>query len=257
MPVYIMFGNRLVFTLLLWSLAATGQDAPALKPTWTASLTGGFASTFQMTLGGTYGDGPAFQNRLTVSLNNAFRGGDSISAFGWSTTDLPTRAPNWQAGLLYKALVMHRKAGTITMTGGVQRWVLPAIKTGAKDWLFSGNLTYGTKVKRVPPFVTADSYSLLESTLPTGTVVYTQVYTEHRLLSRDGLRVMLRQGPAFTHSWGFYGAEGNRVFRYGGALLLSTKHATLEGGFRQQAALQDKIPDNRYWYVLLTRQLTR
>jgi hypothetical protein len=252
-----MPGNRFIFLLLWWSFVAMGQDAPARKRTWTASLTGGFASTFQTALGGTFGDGPGFQNRLTVSLNNAFRAGDSVSAFGWSTTDLPTSTPNWQAGLLYKAPVMRRKAGTITVTGGLQRWLLPVIKTGAKDWLFSGNLTYATKVKRVPLFVAADSYSLLQSTLPTGSVVYTQVYTEHRLLTRDGLRLLVRQGPAYTHSWGFYGATGSRLLRYGGAVVLQSKAATVEAGYRQQAGLQDNVPDNRYWYFLLTRQLTR
>jgi hypothetical protein len=251
-----MFGNRLILLLLLGSLAA-GQNTPPLARTWTASLTGGLASTFQMSLGGTFGDGPAFQNRLTVNLNNAFRDGDSFSAFGWSTTDLPTSAPNWQTGLLYKAPVLRRRAGSITITGGLQRWVLPVIKTGAKDWLLSGNLTYAKKVKRVPVFVTGDSWSLLQSTLPTWTVICTQVYTEHPLVTRDGLRLLLRQGPAYSRSWGFYGAEGNRAFRYGGALLLQRKAAMLEAGFRQQAGLQDKIPDNHYWYVLLTRQLTR
>jgi hypothetical protein len=43
-----------------------------------------FASTFQLVLGGTYGAGPDFQNKLTVSLNNVLRSDDSLSVFGWS-----------------------------------------------------------------------------------------------------------------------------------------------------------------------------
>ena len=44
-------------------------------------MQGGYASTFQLTLGGMFGDGPAFQDRATVALNNAFRNGDSLFGF--------------------------------------------------------------------------------------------------------------------------------------------------------------------------------
>jgi hypothetical protein len=257
--------SRHVFLLgvLLLPVVVQAEDPPStpsearLAPTWTVGLTGGFASTFQMVLGGMYGDGPGFQNKLTAGVNNLFRNGDSVTMFGWSTTDVPTSSPSWQAGLLYKTPILRRKHHTLTLTGGGQRWLLPTVKTGAKDWLLTGNLTYGTTVKQVPLFVSEDSWSLLKSTLPMGSGIYTQIYTQHSLLKREGFQLSLRQGPAYTYAWGLYGAEGNRVVRYGGSLIVSWKGTTLDAGYRQQIGLQDKIPNNRYWSFLVTRQITR
>jgi hypothetical protein len=172
-----------------------------------------------MILRGTFREGPDFQDKLSASVNNAFMSGDSVTLFGWSTTDLPSATPNWQARLLYKAPLMRRKNHTLYLTAGGQRWVLPMVKTGAKDWFVTGNLTYGTTLKRIPIFIYEDSYSLLQSTLPTGSALYSQVYTQHVLLKRDTFSLTLRQGPAYTYSWHLYGAEGSRVARYGGALL--------------------------------------
>jgi hypothetical protein len=177
--------------------------------------------------------------------------------FGWSTTDLPTVAPNWQAGLLYRTRILNRKHHTLMLTGGAQRWVLPIVKTGAKDWLLTGNLMYTTTVKRIPIFVSGDSWSLLKSTLPMGSGIYTQIYTQHMLVKRESFQLAMRQGPAHTYAWGLYGAEGNRVVRYGGSLVATWKGTTLEAGYRQQFALQDKIVNNRYWSFLLTQQITR
>jgi hypothetical protein len=125
---------------------------------------------------------------------------------------------------------------------------------GTKDWFAIGNMTYGTSVRRIPVFVSADSYSLVKSNLPTGSALYSQIYTQQPLLNRHGLHLALRQGPAYTYSWGLYGASGNRVVRYGAVLISSWKGSTLETGYRQQFGLQDKIPNNRYWSILLARQ---
>jgi hypothetical protein len=54
---------------------------------------------------------------------------------------------------------------SLTLSIGGQRWLLPNVATGAKDWLAAGELTYGTRVKRVPIFITENSWSLLKSTL--------------------------------------------------------------------------------------------
>jgi hypothetical protein len=239
------------------SVSSDSASPPHLTRTWTASLQAGYSNTFQMTLGGTFGDGPDFQNRASVALNNAFRAGDTLQFFGWSTTDAPTSVHDWQAGLTYKAIAFHRKRHTLALGGGVQRWILPNVKSGAQDWLISGALTYNTTAGKVPIVVTQDSWSLLRSTLPSGSAVYTQVYSQHTLLKRENFRLLLRQGPAHTYSWGMYGAQGNRVFRYGATVVLAWKNSTtLEGGFRQQFGLQDGIHYNRYYSLLLTRQFT-
>jgi len=250
----------LSLSLLLVSLAVPAQRAPVPRaegrpePAWSVTMTGGFTNTFQLILGGTFGTGPDFQNKLTAGVNNAFLKGDSVSTFGWSTTDVPSATPNWQAGLVYKLPLLRRNNHSLSVTGSGQRWILPLVGRGTKDWFVMGNMTYGTSVGRIPVFVSADSYSLVKSNLPKGSAVYSQIYTQQPLLNRHGLHLALREGPAYTYSWGLYGASGNRVVRYGAALISSWKGAALEAGYRQQFGLQDKIPNNRYWSILLTRQ---
>jgi hypothetical protein len=225
-------------------------------PTWTVSLTGGYANTFQLIPGDTFGEGPDFQDKLTAGVNNAFMRGDSVSLFGLSTTDFPSSTPNWQAGLLYKAPLLRRKNHTLSLTGGGQRWILPLVGPGTKDWFVTGNLTYGTSIRKIPVFVSEDSYSLVKSNLPTGNALYSQIYTQQRLFHGHGLQLALREGPAYSYSWGLYGCSGNRVLRYGGTLVTSWKGNTLEAGLRKQWGLQEGIPNNRYWSLLLTRQFS-
>ena len=249
---------RALFVVSLLLAAAPAQESAGVSNrTWNVSLQAGFTSTFQMALGGIYGAGPDLQDKLTVGINHALVAGDSITAFAWSTTDLPTAGPNWQAGAMYKAPVLRKRNQALTLGAGVQRWVLPMVKTGAQDWIAAGNLNYATTLKRVPIVVNQDSWSLLRSTLPKGTALYTQIYTQHRLLRRGDFQLLLREGPQHSYSWGFYGAEGNRIVRYGGCLVLLWKNTSFEAGYRQQFALQDRIRNNRYWSFLISRQTGR
>jgi hypothetical protein len=236
------------------SLNPKAEEKPA--PSWTLTATGGWTNTFQLILGGTFGTGTDVQDKLTGSVNNAFLSGDAVSYFGWSTTDFPSATPNYQTGLLYKAPIVRRKRQGFTVTVGGQRWILPLVKQGTKDWFFTGNATYNALIKRVPVFVSEDSYSLLKSNLPTGSALYSQIYTQHVVWKGHGLELGLKQGPAYTYSWGLYGANGSRVVRYGGAMVTRWKGMTLESGYRRQFGLQDKIPDNGYWSVLLTRSMS-
>ncbi len=217
-------------------------------------MQGGLTNNFQMVLGGAFGRGPDWQNRVGVSLNNAFRTGDTFSFIGWNATDLREPTPLWQAGVIYKTPLLKRKNHNLTVSGGVQRWILTTVKCGAKDWVVPGNLTYTTSVKRLPITFSTDSWSLLSSTLPTGSVIYSQIGTQHTLLKRDRFRLMLRQGPCYTYSWNFYGVNGNRVFRYGGTLVGAWKSTTIEAGFRQQFGLQDAVHRSHYMTLLVTRQ---
>ena len=252
----------LVLPFLLLPVAVSAESvaisvAPGkAAPTWTVGMTGGFTNTFQMVLGGTYGKGIDNQDSLTTSVNSAFVNGDRVSAFGWGTTDIPSRTLNWRAGLLYKVPLLHQKNHTLSITGGGERWILPLVGPGTKDWLITGNLTYGTRIKKIPVYVSEDSYSLIKSNMPTGSALYSQIYTQHQLLQHRGIQLGLREGPAYTYSWGFYGRCGNRVVRYGGALVASWKGNTLEAGYRKQFGLQDGIPNNNYWSVLFTKQFS-
>jgi len=250
MVLSVFFSSSFALAQAIPSKSVESKDPLA----WSVNLTGGFSSTFQMVLGSTFGPGHDFQDKMTAGVSNVFLKGDSISTFGWSTTDLSIVVPDWQAGLLYQVPIVRRKNQNLTLTVGGQRWLLPLVKTGSKDWLATGNLTYGTSVKRVPVFVSEDSYSLLKSNLTKGSAVYSQVYTQNRLLHRNGFNLALREGPAYTYSWEFYGCNGNRVFRYGGSLISTWKGTSFEAMYRRQVALQDKIPDNGYWSFLISRQ---
>ncbi len=119
--------------------------------------------------------------------------------------------------------------------------------------MIAGTLNYSGKVKRIPVLVQQDSWSLAASTLPTGSLVYTQIQTQSTLLKRDHLELVVRHGVHHTYSWNFYGANGNRVVRYGATLALTWANTTFEGGCRQQFGLQDGIPYNRFWSFQVTR----
>ncbi len=233
--------------------ANSEPSASQLKRTVALTLQSGFADTFQLTLGGYFGDGPAWQNRVTVTVGEAFRKGDSITLSGWNTHDAPSHVNSWLAGVSYRTRVISTPRHTLHFSAGLQRWRFPTVKTGAQDWLGAWQMQYQTKVKSLPVLLTQESWTLFHSPLQKGTLLFTQLYTEHPLVKRDAWRLTLRHGPQHTYSWDFYGTKDHRVVRYAGFLLLSRGKSTLEMGFRQQLGLQPRIPNNRFWHVLLSR----
>ncbi len=224
---------------------------------WVTSVQTGMAETFQLTLGGTFGDGPAWQSKVTTGLTNAFRAGDTLFIYGWDTFDTPSHSNDYQAGLGYKLPVWRKGVHALALGSGVQYWRFPSVKTGTNDWLIPGNLVFNTKAGKVPVVVTSDSWTLLKSPLPTGSLLHTQGWMEHPLFKRDWVKVTFRHGPAHTYSWNFYGTNGNRVFRYQTMVALSFKEFTLDGGYRKQWGLQPGIRDNTYWQFSLTKSFTK
>ena len=73
-------------------ISAPGEN-PRLDPAWTVSLQGGYANTFQLMLGGTFGHGPDIQNRLTASISNLVRSGDSLTFSAGARQTLPPSPP--------------------------------------------------------------------------------------------------------------------------------------------------------------------
>lgn len=217
------------------------------------TLQTGFADTFQLTLGGVFGEGPAWQNRVTLGVGEVFRKGDSVTVSGWNTHDIPSHANDWLAGVSYRSRVINKSRHVLHLSAGAQRWRLPSVKTGAQDWLGSWQLQYQTRVKRLPIMLLQDSWTLFHSPLPKGTLLFNQLYTEHPLFERAKWKLIFRHGPQYTYSWNFYGTNGHRVIRYATFGLLSWNKNTLEVGYRQQFGLQPPIPDNRFWHVLLSR----
>jgi hypothetical protein len=226
-------------------------------PVWVTSLQTGMADTFQLTLGGMFGEGPAWQNKLTTGVSNAFRAGDSLSVYAWDTVDARSNVNNWQAGLGYKVRVLKKKNHVLALGSGVQRWLFPSVKSGAKDWLVPGNLSYQTKLYKFPFLVTSDSWTVVSSPLPLGSLLHTQTWLQHKILKRDRVQITFKHGPAHTYSWGFWGTNGNRIFRYQTMLAINFKDTSIEGGYRKQVGLQDGIQNNNYWQFAVTRTFTR
>lgn len=220
---------------------------------WNVSLQTGFAETFQLTLGGTFGEGPAWQNKATVGLSNVFASGDSAFVFGWNTLDTPSHNYDWQAGGGYKTAPMKFGRHSLQFTGGIQRWVLPSVATGAKDWLAAGNATYQVKVWKAPFVATGDSWTLLASTLPKGSLLHSQFYNVQPVYRSDNLQVSVKHGPQHTWSWNFYGTNGNRVIRYQAGVMITFRGNMVEAAYRKQWGRQPGIPSNNYWVACYTR----
>lgn len=224
---------------------------------WVTTLQTGFADTFQLTLGGVFGDGPAWQNRVTTGLANLLRRDDLLCLHGWNTTDAPSGENNTVAGIAYRAPVWRRGSQSLVLGSGFQYWNFPSVLTGTSDWLIPGSLVYTARAGRFPLTVTSDSWTLLASRLPKGSLVYSQAWVDHPILKTDPVRLAFRHGPAHTYSWNFYATHGHRVVRYQTALVLTWKDTQLETGWRQQWGLQHRIPDNSFWHVSLSRTFSR
>ncbi len=247
--------NLLVTFAVFASVPVAAQAKPDMV--WTNSIQSGLADTFQLTLGGTFGNGPAWQNRFTTGVANLFKAGDSVYLYGWNTQDLSDLSNNWQAGIGYKRPVFKKGKHVVSLGSGLQRWLFPSVKSGAKDWLIPGNLVYQTNLRRFGFVVTGDSWTLLKSTLPTGSLLHTQAWVEYPLLRREAVKISFKNGPAHTYSWNFYGTNGNRVIRYQTMLTVAFKSVAIEGGFRKQWGQQSGIQDNNYWQFAVTRTFNR
>jgi len=217
------------------------------------TLQSGFAETFQLTLGGVFGAGPAWQNRATVSVGNLFRTGDSAALSGFATIDTAGHHPDWLASVSYKTRLLNRGGQQLTGTASFERWRFPSVLRGAQDWLAGYAATYAARPGRIPVTVQSNAWTLLHSPLPKGSLVHTQVWAAHSLYGADWLNVTLRHGPQHTYAWNFYGTHGHRVLRYAGALVLTHGKTSFEASYRPQFGLQQRIPDNRFWSFMLSQ----
>ncbi|MFB3776559.1 MAG: hypothetical protein ACE141_03080 [Bryobacteraceae bacterium] len=230
----------------------SGVGPERFRPTVT--LQTGFAPTFQLNLGGTFGDGPAWQNRAIVDFVNVAAKGDAVTLNGWMTIDTPSRRRDWIAGAGYRAPAWQMGRGSLTVTAGWQRWLFPSVLCGVRDHLVALNGVYRTRWK-LPITVTADHWVILKSPLRKGNLTLVQVNVAHQLHEGRGYKLVLRHGPSTSYSHEFWDRPGWRVFRYGASVALEAKRYTLEAGVRQQAGIAPRVPDNTYWTVLLTRRL--
>lgn len=234
--------------------SSTAARAAAPQPRrWTVTLQTGVAETFQLTLGGVFGEGPAWQNRVTLGTGNLFLTGNSLAVSGWDTHDMSSGHDDWTGSVSYKVRAYRHGNHSLHLGGGLERWKFPSVLTGASDWIAAYNAAYATRLGTAPFQLQSTVYNTLSSTLKEGTLIHSQAWFEHPVFNREPMKLVFRHGPQHTYSWNFYGTNGHRILRYAGALQLTAKQTQLEAGVRPQYGLQRRIPDNRFWYVMLSR----
>jgi len=243
--------------LILAALVASLAAQPSAPQVLSTSVQTGLTDTFQLLLGGMFGEGPAWQNRVTTGVSNVFHSGDTLSIFAADSFDTRCYRNNWQFGMGYKRAIFKKGTHLVTLGSGVQRWLFPMVKTGSNDWLLPGNVNYQAKGRRFSFAATGDSLTLLKSSLATGSLVHTQGWVQYNILDRDGIKIAFRNGPAHTYSWNFWGANGSRIIRYQTMLTITTREVTIEGGYRKQWGLQAGIRDKNFWQVAVVRTFSR
>lgn len=236
--------------MALTALPGLPQSA---APTFSGSYQSGLAETFQLTLGGTFGRGPAWQNRLTLGVNNVFAKGDAVQVYGQTTLDTPTAHLDWQTGIQYRRPLLNRKRMRLTGTLGYQHWFFPHVLCGTDDHLMYANVLTATRIAKIPVTLNVDSWRLLSSPERLGTVLNPQLWTTHVLWHHEPYRLTLKPTVATTYSWHFWNRDGHRVFRYGAALGFESTHYSIEASVRRQVALLPNIPENTFYLFALTR----
>ncbi|MDX2154254.1 MAG: hypothetical protein SFV54_26170 [Bryobacteraceae bacterium] len=242
-----------MLVLLAAAPAIRGQE---LRRGWVTTVQSGLAETYQLALGGVFGQGPSWQNRVETGISNVWKQGDYWYVYGADSNDLRSHQDNWLAGLSYRRPVWARGRQQVVLGGGLQHWKFRSVRDGSNDWLTAESLTYRYS-GRVPFTVTSDSYTVVASRFAKGSLVTTQAWLEHRLSKRESPRIVFRHGPAETYSWGFWGTNGNRVWRYQSMLSFAWKTTRIEGGLRKQWGMHRGIPDNTLWQFSVSRVIAR
>jgi hypothetical protein len=232
--------------------SAKAEESTRFQPSVTLQTM--VTSTFQLTLGGTFGAGPAWQNRAIVDLRHVVFKNDAIVMTGWLTRDTPSARRDWTAGIGYRLPALKKGDHLLSATVGWQRWLFPSVLGGTNDHLAALNLSYRTKWK-LPITVTADDWVLVKSPLRKGNLLHVQANVAHSLWEGKSVRLVLRHGPSTTYSWNFYDRPGWRVIRYGGSVTMEGRKWSLEFAARQQGAIAPRLPDNRYYCLMLTRAI--
>jgi hypothetical protein len=163
------------------------QDGSALQRHQPAvTLQTGFARAFQLNLGGTFGDGPGWQNRVILDFPNVVAKGDGITMNGWMTVDAPSGRRDWIAGVGCRAPARRIGRGTLAVTAGWQRWLFPSVLGGVRDHLAAVNGSYRVPWK-LPFTVPADQWVNFHSAHSKGSLTLIQ-----SSVARAGLHVLER-----------------------------------------------------------------
>lgn len=243
------------FRRALWVAAAAAAVAAAQTARWSATMQSGLADAMQLSLGGSFGDGPAFQNRVTITRTGLSHSRDSLQFYGWTTTDLRSGALDTDVGIRYRVPVRRFRRTNLVAGAGLEHWNFPSVLGGTRDIVLD---TYASWAggERMPWSVSANGKTLLRSDLPRGTFLCVQANYTNRLLKLGSRSLIVQHGPVYVYSWGLYGRSGHRVLRYAAAVQFGDNKWGAEFLMRPQIGLQPGIPDGRYWTAGLVRRFS-
>ena len=236
------------------AVTAGPRTSPRTTSRWSGTWQSGVTQGMQLSLGAMFNEGPAQQNRLTVTRSGFLRTGDSLQFYGWSTTDLPTASTDFEAGVRYRAPLRRFAGGKLIGGGGLEYWNFPSVLTGTRDITLDSYLGWAGGGERFPIVISGNGKTLLRSDLPKGTFACFQAIHTQKLWTIHDVRFALQHGPAYIYSWHLYGRDGHRVVRYYGTLTVNKGHWGFEAMFRPQLGLQPHIIDNKYWSFSILRR---
>lgn len=234
--------------------ADAGQRTILRTPSrWSATWQSGVAQGMQLSLGSLFNQGPAQQNRLTITRSGWLKTGDTLQFYGWSTTDLRAAHTDFETGIRYRAPLRRIAHGTLIGGGGLEHWNFPSVLGGTRDLTLDSYLGWSGGEK-VPITISANGKTLLLSDLPKGTFVCLQALHTQKIASAGATRLTFQHGPAYIYSWNLYGRSGHRVFRYYLTPTLTRGRWGVEFMARPQAGLQPAIVDNKFWSISIIRR---
>lgn len=207
----------------------------------------------QLSLGGLFGEGPAEQNRLTVTGTSVLRSRDSLQFYGWSTTSVKSVDTDADIGVRYRTPLRRAGPGTLVGGAGLEHWYFPSVLGGTRDLVVDSYLAWAGG-ETIPLTVSANGKTAVRSDLQTGTFVCLQALHTQKLFRTRGVGFALQHGPAYLYNWDLYSRPGHRALRYYGTVIANRGNWGAEVMLRPQLGLQPRIPDNRYWSVAIIRR---
>lgn len=234
-----------------------GTSAPsplngALERVWTTSFDARVTPQFQLYLGGLYDPSPSAQARWTNAVSNLFRRNDRLSLTAFQATSATAGHTNWWAGLNYQFRAGRTKGWTWDATTGVERWRFPSVLKGTQDWAASWNLAARRPVRRMTWTAMVDGRTTFASNVPLGSIAAFSFTTLQPLWKGEKNSVTLQHGPMYIQSWGLFGFNGPRAFRYTATVAFNTPSWSVDAGIRPQMGLAPRVPDHCYWSFGMT-----
>lgn len=219
------------------------------KPTYlTGKLTSGFNEGFQLALGGIFSQGVNFQNTATIDVNNLFADGDLLRFVGTNHYDTGTSKRDWLGAFNYVKPLLSWEGGKLVGTVGYHIWQFPSVLNSDKILSVLDSGLIWTHQGPVSLMLDANVKTLLVGPRGVGgQVYYIRGTASHPIIHKPELSLALVHGPSYAYANGILGIHGHRIIRYEVGMTLQYGNWGVESIYRPQFALQNGIPENRFW----------